>query len=46
VIPFLKMRRSGVIQELIKTLKKSGIPEGKISRLTKDGTLEEYIHGG
>jgi hypothetical protein len=36
----------GVIQELVKTLKKSGIPEGKISRLTKDGALEEYIHGG
>ena len=36
----------GVIQELVKTLKKSGIPEGKISRLTKEGALEEYIHGG
>jgi hypothetical protein len=35
----------GVIQEFVKTLKKSGIPEGKLSKLSKDGALEEYIHG-
>ncbi len=32
-----------VLQEFVKTLKKSGIPEGKLTKLSKEGVLEEYV---
>jgi hypothetical protein len=37
---------SGVLQELARSLKKIGLPEGKITKVGKDGTLEEYISSG
>jgi len=37
---------SGVIQEVAKSLKKIGVPEGKINKIGKDGTLDEYISSG
>jgi len=37
---------SGVIQEVAKSLKKIGVPEGKINKIGKDGTLDEYVSSG
>jgi hypothetical protein len=35
-----------ILQEFTKTLKKIGIPEGKMTKVNKDGVLDEYTFGG